>query len=59
MSGSAPDPFAPLTGRAPADDAGLEAFVDHLVDQLTDDELCSVMSGDGPLVRGTREMSQR
>ncbi len=55
----AADPFAPLTGRVPADEAGLESFVDHLVDELTDDELCAVMSGDGPLVRGTREMSQR
>ncbi len=60
MPGAAPpDPFAPLAGRVPLDDTALESFVDDLVDQLTDEELCAVMSGDGPLVRGTREMSRR
>jgi len=53
------DPFAPFTDRVPRDPSDLEAFVDDLVAQLTDAELCRVMSGDGPLIRGTREMSQR
>ncbi|MFZ4516828.1 MAG: glycoside hydrolase family 3 C-terminal domain-containing protein [Microthrixaceae bacterium] len=43
-------------GGAPAE---LEARVERLVAALTDDELVWVMSGDGPLVRGTRAMSRR
>ena len=53
------DAFAPLTGRVPGDTVGLDSFVDDLVDRLTDAELCAVMSGDGPLIRGTRAMSRR
>ena len=56
---AASDPFAPFTDRVPSDPADLDAFVEDLVEQLTDEELCGLMSGDGPLIRGTRAMSKR
>ena len=51
--------FGPLTRRAPEDPAAIESYVAAIVGSMSLQEKLAAMSGDGPLVRGTRAMSRR
>ncbi len=51
--------YGDLARTAPTEPDAIEAFVDEVLAQLTERERIGLLSGDGPFIRGTRNLAKR